>query len=316
MVVGVGNVPIQVKGLSKPLMLEWDSAEGQCRLLVLTPLKGVDVILGMDVLTQFNVKIDSRNQVASPERELCTSLILDLNSRLPLENPTFTLEGKIQVKEDEAEEVIKGVHRQGNLGEHKTWNAFNRKFITTEGRKKCCKIVRTCPECQLGKDYRQRHLPKGTIGSSRPWDQEGYVKQLERELLDIRAKLSRILGQEKVISGGPLLDLCGQRSKKEGGSCDASQQQFLFKYETSVRKLPTRPTKFKLAYAQNASNWDKVEFSIKSCKKAKIYHKKSNDKFWNPCAYIICISMICIYLMKQVNKWKPVELPTSTSGFV
>ena len=57
-------------------------------------------------------------------------------SRLPLENPTFTLEGKIQVKEEEAEEVIKGVHRQGHLGEHKTWKAFNRKFITTEGRKK------------------------------------------------------------------------------------------------------------------------------------------------------------------------------------
>ena len=56
--------------------------------------------------------------------------------------------------------------------------------------------------------------------------------------------------------------------------CNASQQQFLFKCETSVRKLPTRPTKFKLAYAQNASNRDKVEFGIKSCKKAKIYHKK------------------------------------------
>ena len=51
--------------------------------------------------------------------------------------------------------------------------------------------------------------------------------------------------------------------------------------------------------------------------KAKIYRKKSNDKFWNPCVNIImCISMICIYLMKQVNKWQPVELPTSTSGFV
>ena len=30
----------------------------------------------------------------------------------------------------------------------------------------------------------------------------------------------------------------------------------------------------------------------------------------------MCISMICIYLMKQVNKWQPVGLPTSTSGFV
>ena len=30
----------------------------------------------------------------------------------------------------------------------------------------------------------------------------------------------------------------------------------------------------------------------------------------------MCISMICIYLMKQVNKWQPVELPTSTSSFI
>ena len=269
MVVGVGNVPIEVKGLSKPLMLEWDSVEGPCRLMVLTTLKDVDVILGMDVLSQFDVKIDSRNQVASPERELCSSLILGENVGLLLENPTFTLKGKIQVKEEEAEEVINGVHRQGHLGEHKTWKAFSRKFITTEGRKKCRKIVHTCPECQLGKDYRQRHLPKGTIGSSRPWDQEGYVKQLKRELEDIRAKLSRFLGQEKVISGGPLLDLCGQRSEEEGGSCNASQQQFVFKYETSVRKQQTRPTKFKLAYAQNASNPEKVEFGIKSYQKGQ-----------------------------------------------
>ena len=224
MVVGVGNVPIEVKGLSKPLMLRWDGDEGQCQLMVLTTLTDVDVVLGMDVLSQFDVKIDSRNQVASPERELCAPLILTENVGLLLENPTFTLKGKIQVKEEEAEEVIKGVHRQGHLGEHKTWKAFNRKFITTEGRRKCCKIVRTCPECRLGKDYRQRHLPKGSIRSSRLWDQEGYVKQLKRELEDICAKLSRILGQEKVISGGPLLDLCGQRSEEEGGSCDASQQ--------------------------------------------------------------------------------------------
>ena len=63
------------------------------------------------------------------------------------------------------------------------------------------------------------------------------------------------------------------------------------------------------------SNRGKVEFGNKSCKKAKIYHKQSNGKFWNPCAYIIMyISMICIYLMKQVNKWQPVGLPTSTSS--
>ena len=83
MVVGVGNVPIEVKGLSKPLTLQWDNVEGQCQLMVLTTLTDVDVILGMDVLIQFDVKIDSRKQVASPARELCTSLILDENVKIP-----------------------------------------------------------------------------------------------------------------------------------------------------------------------------------------------------------------------------------------
>ena len=214
---------------------------------------------------------------------------------------------------------------------------------------------------------------------------------LEEELPDELRAIVEAAGAAQVISRGLLLDLCGQQSKEEGGSCDASlvqsvckdlalsqendpqapadqvrdlcynsklaipceipvrfkssvgynskntyldsfqtksgsspellalvrrisqkerprckyQQQIVFKYgvKTSVRKQPTRPTKFKLAYAQNASSRDKVEFGTKSCKKAKIYHKKSNDKFWNPCTYIImCISMICIYLTKQVNK--------------
>ena len=282
-------------------MLQWDGVGGQCQLMVLTTLTDVDVVLGMDVLSQFDVKIDFRNQVASPEQKPCAPLKLTENVRLLLENP-ITLKGKIQVKEEEAEEVNKGVHRQGHLGEHKTWKAFDRKFITTEGRRKCRKIVRTCPECRLGKDYRQRHLPKGTIRSSRPWDQEGYVKQLKRELEDICAKLSRILVQEKVISGGPLFDLCGQRSEEEGGSCDASQRQFLFKYKTSVRKQQNRPTRFKLAYVQNASNKDKVGFGIKSCKKAKIYRKKSDDKFWNPYVYPNYVHFHDLHIFKETGE--------------
>ena len=66
-----------------------------------------------------------------------------------------------------------------------------------------------------------------------------------------------------------------RRMKGIEGGCDASQRQFLFKYKTSVRKRQNRPTRFKPAYAQNASNRDKVGFGIKSCKKAKIYRKKS-----------------------------------------
>ena len=42
--------------------------------MVLTTLTDVDVVLGMDVFSQFDVKIDFKNQVASPEREPCTTL--------------------------------------------------------------------------------------------------------------------------------------------------------------------------------------------------------------------------------------------------
>ena len=83
MVVGAGNVPIEVKGLLKPLTLQWDNVKGQCQLMVLTTLTDVDVILGIDVLSHFGFKIDSREKVASPARELCTSLILEENVKIP-----------------------------------------------------------------------------------------------------------------------------------------------------------------------------------------------------------------------------------------
>ena len=91
MIVGIGHVPIKVKGLSKPLTLQWDGVGGQCQLMVLTTLTDVDVVLGMDVLSQFNVKIDFKNQVASPEREPCTPLKPAETVGLLLENPTFDL---------------------------------------------------------------------------------------------------------------------------------------------------------------------------------------------------------------------------------
>ena len=96
MIISVGNVPIEVKGLSKPLTLQWDGVGGQCQLMVLTTLTDVDVVLGMDILSQFDVKIDFRNQVASPEREPCTPLKPAETVGLLVENPTFTLKGKSQ----------------------------------------------------------------------------------------------------------------------------------------------------------------------------------------------------------------------------
>ena len=86
--------------------------------------------------------------------------------------------------------------------------------------------------------------------------------------------------------------------------------------QTVVEKQQHRSSQFKLAYIENASNKDTLGFGIKSCKKAKIYHKKPEDRFWNPYIHLtMCISMIYIYLRKQVNKRQPVELPSITSGF-
>ena len=62
------------------------------------------------------------------------------------------------------------MHRQGHLGEHKTWKAFNRKYSTPQGKQRCREVVRICPECQLGKDYKARHVPKGHINTPGPWE--------------------------------------------------------------------------------------------------------------------------------------------------
>ena len=95
---------------------------------------------------------------------------VDALSRLSTENLAFTLEGKIQVPEEKAEAIITEVHRQGHLGEHKTWKAFNRKYYTPLGKQRCREVVRTCPECRLGQDYKARHVPKGHINSPGPWE--------------------------------------------------------------------------------------------------------------------------------------------------
>ena len=73
-IIGVGHDPVKVKGLSKPLTLQWDGVGGQFQLMVLITLTDVDVVLGMEAHSQFDVKISFKNQVASPAREPCTPL--------------------------------------------------------------------------------------------------------------------------------------------------------------------------------------------------------------------------------------------------
>ena len=101
LVVGVGNVPIEVKGLTSPVKLSWDGVEGNFSFLVLSTLVDVDVILGMDILGELKVSIDASNKLAWPQApcleksevktEVCRpkiqqescALVLDCNWKIP-----------------------------------------------------------------------------------------------------------------------------------------------------------------------------------------------------------------------------------------
>ena len=79
LVIGVENVPVELKGVSQPLELEWDSVRDKCPLMVLTTLEDVDVILGMDVLSRLDIQISAKDKKAGPhkERDTCATLRLD-----------------------------------------------------------------------------------------------------------------------------------------------------------------------------------------------------------------------------------------------
>ena len=85
LVIGVGNVPVEVKGVSQPLELEWDSVRDKCQLMVLTTLEDVDVILGMDVLSRLDIQISVKDKKAGPhkQRETCATLRLDNKVKIP-----------------------------------------------------------------------------------------------------------------------------------------------------------------------------------------------------------------------------------------
>ena len=224
-IIGVGSEPIKIKGLTRPLTLHWDGVGGKFQLMILTALTDVDVVLGMDVLSQFDVKIDFKKQVASPAREPCAPLEPAKTVGLLFNNPGFTLKGKIPVKEEGVEEVAKDVLRPAYWEVHRVWMASDRP-VKTKDKRKDRKIVRK---------------------SSMPWNQADYKAQLQKDLEDIRQKLSRVLGKDlaknehsnveatspvNCIEGGVLVDLGMQRSGKRGSGCDAPAE--IYKFPTSA----------------------------------------------------------------------------------
>ena len=134
-IIGVGPDPIKIKGLTRPLTLHWDCVGGKFQLMILTALTDVDVVLSMDILSQLDVKIDFKKQVASPAREPCAPLEPAKTVGLLLSNPGFPLKGKIPVKEEGVEEVAKDVLRPAYREVHRVWMASKRKRKTKDKRK-------------------------------------------------------------------------------------------------------------------------------------------------------------------------------------
>ena len=82
LVIGVGNVPVELKGITESLELKCDSAVDHCEMMVLTTLEDVDVILGMDIISRLDVQISGRAKDAIPRPENIPYEVLRLNHKV------------------------------------------------------------------------------------------------------------------------------------------------------------------------------------------------------------------------------------------
>ena len=216
-VMGIAPDPTKIKGLTKPLTLHWDGVGDKFQLMVLSTLNNIDVVLGVDILSQFKVKFDWEKQVASPYREPCTPVTSTKNVGLLRDNPDSTFKGKIPVKEEGVKEVAKDMLRPAYQDIRYCYISQERKR-NTKDKKEDRKIVRK---------------------SSMPWNQADYKAQLKKDLEDIRQKLCRVLGKELAkkehsnmeatspvnrIEEDVLVDLCEQRSDEMGSGCNAPEE--------------------------------------------------------------------------------------------
>ena len=82
LVIGVGNVPVELKGVTQPLELEWESVVDHCEMMVLSTLEDVDVILGMDVIRRLDVQISGRAKDAKPRMDSVPCEVLKLDQKV------------------------------------------------------------------------------------------------------------------------------------------------------------------------------------------------------------------------------------------
>ena len=82
LVIGVGNVPVELKGVTRVLELKWESVVDHCKMMVLSMLEDVDVILGMDIISRLDVQISGRSREAKPRPENVSCEVLQLNEKV------------------------------------------------------------------------------------------------------------------------------------------------------------------------------------------------------------------------------------------
>ena len=69
-------MPVELKGITQVLELEWDSVRDHCQMVVLPILEDVDVILGMDIISRLDAQISGRSKDAVPRPESVTSEVM------------------------------------------------------------------------------------------------------------------------------------------------------------------------------------------------------------------------------------------------
>ena len=67
-VVGVGNCPISIKGITKKVKIVWGHVEDDLEMMVLSTLQGIDIILGMDILSKLGICVETREGRAKPRQ--------------------------------------------------------------------------------------------------------------------------------------------------------------------------------------------------------------------------------------------------------
>ena len=82
LVIGVGNVPVELKGITQALELKWESVVHHCEMMVLSTLEDVDVILGMDIISRLDVQISGRAKDKKPRPESVPCEVLRLGQKV------------------------------------------------------------------------------------------------------------------------------------------------------------------------------------------------------------------------------------------